>query len=323
MDVHDFIKKREKDWARLQELMRYRQGRRALSAKEVKELGVLYRTVTSDLAIARRDYPKQRVTQFLNQLLTQVHGYIYQEDTSDYRRFIRYFTQVIPHAYRRLGWFTLAAFMMFIIPAILGYVLTYRSPEVGDTLGLKEQREILANQSTWTDIPVNERPYASSFIMTNNIRVAILAFGGGVSLGLFTFYVLTMNGVHIGAIMGLAAHYGQGGVLWDFVIAHGVVELSVIFMAGGAGLYLGWSLLAPGIHSRRDALGLAARQSIPLVMLSIVLLVGAGLIEGFISPSDLSSLTKVLVGVGYGAAMYAYVLLVGWERKATAHPRRR
>ncbi len=316
MNVNDFIRIREKDWQRLQALVDKRRGRGRLSAAEAWEMGYLYRAVTSDLALARRDYQGQRVTRFLNQLLTQAHSLIYQQDTANLRALLRYFTQVIPRTFRRAGWFTLAAVLLFAVPAIVGYGLTFTNPDVARPLGLEAERASLANARTWTDIPLQERPYASAFIMGTNIRVSILAFAGGVSFGLFTVYLLATNGLVIGAVLGLTAHYDMSHVLLDFIIAHSVVELSVIFFAGGAGLVIGWALLNPGPYRRRDSLVVAARRVVPLVVLAIPLLVFSGLLEGFLSPSAADFAVKVLAAVGSGLALYIYLLLAGRPRAA-------
>ena len=317
LSVNDFIKLREKDWERLQQLIRKRRGRETLSASEVQELGMLYRAVTSDLALARRDYKGQKVAQFLNQLLTRTHNFIYQEDVNNWRSLPRYFTRTLPQTFRQTWLFTLTAFLLFAIPAVVGYRLAFTNPDVAEPLDLVYIRETLINQQTWTDIPLEERPYTSAFIMSNNIRVAILAFGGGVLFGLFSVYMLVSNGLVIGAVMGLAAHYGMGATLLEFVIGHGVLELSMIFIAGGAGLQLGWALLNPGPYNRRDSLGLAARRAIVLILGVIPVLVVAGLIEGFISPSDATLAESSAVGVTTGVLLYGYLLFVG--RKNTAH----
>jgi len=311
MSVNDFIKLREKDWGRLQFLIDKHKGRSSLMAAEVRELGGLYRAVTSDLALARRDYPAQKVTVFLNQLLTRAHSFIYQQDVSDWRQIPRYFTETFPRTFRQTWFFTFFAFLLFAIPAIVGYRLAYINPDVAEPLDMVFVRETLADDETWTDIPLEQRPYASAFIMSNNIRVAILAFGGGITFGLFTIYMLVINGLSIGAVLGLAAHYGMSQTLVEFIIGHGVIELSVIFIAGGAGLQLGWALLNPGIYTRRDALGLAARRAVNLVLAAIPLLVIAGLIEGFVSPSDASLAVSAAVGIGSGITLYSYLLFTG------------
>lgn len=311
MNVNEFIQTREEDWKQLEALILKHQGRRRLTAVEARQMGILYRAVVSDLAVARRDYGSQRVTVYLNQLLTRVHAYIYKEDLSNLKRLSHYFLYTIPQTFRDTAVFTLVSFLLFMIPAIIGYGLAYSNPDVATPLGLSSQREILANKSIWTEIPVEDRPYASSFIMTNNIRVAVLAFGGGMVFGVFALYLLAVNGLTIGATLGLAAHYGLGGALFEFIIGHGVIELSVIFISGGAGLQLAWAMLNPGFYTRRDAVALAARRAIPLIVVSILLLIVAGIIEGFISPSDMPFTFKALIGIGSGFAMYSYLGLVG------------
>jgi uncharacterized membrane protein SpoIIM required for sporulation len=318
MTVNDFIKLHEKDWQRLHDLTR-RARRQALGTAEVHELGELYRGAMSDLALARRDYPDHRLTTYLNQLLTQAHNTLYQQDTTDLHRLTQFITQTVPRTFRSTWPFTLTAFLVFIAPALIGFRLASVDPAIADPLGLVELRDILANHETWTDIPIEDRPYASTFIMSNNIRVALLAFGGGVLLGLFTVYVLAINGLSIGAILGLAAHYNMDGALLDFIVGHGVVELSVIFIAGGAGLQLGWAILNPGRYTRRDSLAIAARRAVTLAAIGIPLLIMAGLIEGFISPSDLPSTVKIAVGFGSGALVYAYLLLAGQNENPNVH----
>jgi uncharacterized membrane protein SpoIIM required for sporulation len=311
MNASEFVKGREADWQRLEALINRRQ---ALGPAEVRELGRLYRAVISDLALARRDFPGQRVTLFLNQLLTRAHGTIYRRDTSDLGQLAHYFTRQIPQTFRQTARFTLAATLLLFLPAVIGYYAAFARPQSADMFGLAEQRAILSEQQTWTDVPVEERPYASTFIMSNNIRVAILAFGGGITFGAFTVYVLVTNGLILGAVMGLAAHYGMGEALWTFVIGHGVIELSIIIISGGAGLQLAWVLLNPGPYTRRDALTLAARRAVALAILAVPALVCAGLIEGFISPAPGPLLLHAAVGLGSGALLFAYLCFAGHSR---------
>jgi hypothetical protein len=98
------------------------------------------------------------VTLFLNQLLTRTHNFIYQQDVSDWKQFPRYFTQRLPRIYRQTWPYTLAAFLLFIIPAVVGYRLAYADPDVARPLGLAYQRETLEDEESWTDIPLEERP---------------------------------------------------------------------------------------------------------------------------------------------------------------------
>jgi len=175
--------------------------------------------------------------------------------------------------------------------------------------------DIRAGREWWKSINDDGRSASAALITTNNIRVAILAFAGGVLLGALTLFVLAQNGLLLGVVAGAAQAYGFSGNLWGFVAAHGVIELSVIIIAGGAGLQLGWAVARPGLITRRAALVLAARRAVRLILGCALLLVVAGAIEGFISPSDLPLTVKLAVAVLSGAALYAYLLLAGRERK--------
>ena len=163
---------------------------------------------------------------------------------------------------------------------------------------------------------MQERPFASAFIMQNNIRVSFTAFGSGLTAGVMTFWVLILNGLILGGLLGLTTYYGIGFDLATFVIGHGVIELSVIFMAGGSGLMLGWAILRPGLMRRRDALAQAAKISVRLLLGAVPMLVVAGTIEGFISPAEnIPPFVKWGVGIGSGILLYGYLFLAGREKK--------
>jgi uncharacterized membrane protein SpoIIM required for sporulation len=320
MQIDEFIASRQADWARLSALLD-RGGLRRLSALELEELGVLYRAATSDLALAQRDFSQHRVTTFLNQLVGRAHAAVYRGEPFGWRRVARFFTTTFPRLYRQTLPFTLTALGLFIVPALVAGLLTARSTEAAEWLGLGPIVTELESGSLWTDIPISQRPFASSFIMTNNIQVSFIAFAGGVLLGSLTVYALMFNGLHLGGILGLSSQFGLADELLDFIIAHGVIELSVIFAAGGSGLQLAWALLRPGPYRRRDALARAGRIAVRIVAGCIPLLIVAGLIEGFISPSALPTAFKVGVGLSSGALLYTYWLKAGKRTSLKPAPR--
>ncbi len=320
MDANQFYQTRQSDWKTLTQLLdRAQRGLAGLSPDEVDRLGALYRLATSDLALAQRDYPNQRVTEYLNQLVARAHAMIYQTQPLALGRIWAFAARGFPRAYRQAFPFILAAMALLIIPALAAGFSTAWQPASARWLLPAEAQALIPSieqRQLWTNIPVGERPYASSFIMQNNIRVVFLAFGGGMLAGLYTVWVLLLNGLELGGISGLTAHYGIGFDLWTFVIGHGVIELSVIAIGGGSGLMLGWAMLQPGLLRRRDALAQAAGRAVRLVFGCVPLLVLAGTIEGFISPSQaIPWPAHWAIGLGSGALLYAYLLLAGREPK--------
>jgi uncharacterized membrane protein SpoIIM required for sporulation len=136
--------------------------------------------------------------------------------------------------------------------------------------------------------------------------------------GIGTLFVLAYNGAHIGSVLGLTYRAGFGNDLVTFMAGHGVIELSCIFIAGGAGLLIGSALIMPGDLSRADALKTRGKDAIRLMMGVAVLLVLAGVIEGFISPAPIDPRIKFSIAAITGIALYAYLLLAGREETGEA-----
>ncbi|MCP4427983.1 MAG: stage II sporulation protein M [Chloroflexi bacterium] len=319
VDAEKFFRSHRDSWQELSDLLdRSQSGMQQLSPEQVAQLGSLYRAATSDLALAQRDFPEHKVAAYLNQLVGRGHAVVYRGEPMAKRRLAQFAKAGFPRAFRGTWRFILAAGLLMIVPALLAGLMTAWKPEASVWLLPAEAQGLLPmieDQDLWTDIPVGERPYASSFIMTNNIRVAFMAFGSGVLAGVGTAWIMIFNGLLLGGLTGLTAHYGVGFELWTFVIGHGVIELSVIFIAGGAGLSLGWAIIQPGLLRRRDALAQAARRSVRLIVGSVPLLVLAGVIEGFISPAEnIPWPVKWGVGIVSGIGLYSYLLLAGRKR---------
>ncbi len=312
----DFITRKRPSWEQLTALLDKTNlgGLAALSAEDLLELGRLYRTATSDLAVARRDFATHRVVEYLNGLVARAHGTVYQGRAASRRGLLTFFGQTFPRTFRATWPYTFAAFLMFFLPALLGFIAAERDPAAGVALYPAAEevvQDIKLGNEWWLNINAEGRSSSAALIMTNNIRVAILAFAGGILLGVPTLYVLVQNGLSLGVIAGAAQAYGFSPNLWGFVAAHGMVELSVIFIAGGAGLQLGWSVLRPGLTTRQAALTLAARRAAYLLLGCIPLLMIAGLIEAFISPSPLPLTLKLAVSITSGVALYSYLTLAG------------
>lgn len=317
MNAETFLQQRRPAWQRMEELLAtLRRSPRGLSGQELEEFGRLYRATASDLALAQRDFPQQPVTQYLNQLVGNAHAALYRGEPLRWRQLKEFYTRRFPQLYRRLLPYTAAAFGLFLLPALTaflavwadaGRIYLFEGPEIAALVDQVERGEL------WTEIEPAVRSAASSMILTNNIQVMFLTFAGGMTAGLLTAWVMISNGMHLGAVFGLLQVHGLAGGLGEFVLAHGFIELSVIFLAGGCGLYIGDGLLRPGLLSRQAMLSGRVRLAVTAILGCVPLLVLAGLIEGFISPSGLPVWVKAAVGVGTGIALHWYWLRVGRE----------
>jgi uncharacterized membrane protein SpoIIM required for sporulation len=166
----------------------------------------------------------------------------------------------------------------------------------------------------------DEEAAFSAAIMTNNIRVSLLAFAAGILAGLGTAVVLILNGVLLGVVGGLAVGAGNGRPFFELIAAHGVLELSCIVVSGAAGLRFGWALVEPGPGTRGDALRREARPALALVLGTAPWLVLAGLVEGFVTPSGVGLTGALAVGFSLAAVYWILVLVLGRRSRALLVP---
>jgi uncharacterized membrane protein SpoIIM required for sporulation len=149
----------------------------------------------------------------------------------------------------------------------------------------------------------------SAGIMTNNIKVAFLAFAGGVTFGLVTVYMLVYNGIIVGALAAVFWHQGMSYEFWAYIVPHGMIELTAIFIAGGAGLLMGYKLFVPGRFTRGYQLKEQAKRSVQLLLGTIPLFVIAGIIEGFITPAAIPLPAKYMVALLTVFGLILYMII--------------
>jgi len=306
-------------WQELETLIQQieRRGLSRLTPEQLLRFGRAYRRAAAALARARTHGLTGVEVEVLNRLVARAYGQVYSAPPRQKGSFLRFIRQEFPAAVRR-HWLaiTLAA-GLFLLGGLFGFLLTHLNADMPDILfspGWAEELEHLAERHAGVHnwLPEPERPLASSFIMTNNLRVAFIAFATGLAFGLGPLYLMWFNGLLIGTVAAVVHRRGVGVGFWSFVAPHGVIELTAIFIAGGAGLLLGWSLVNPGPYTRGAALKLAAREAVKLIMGVVLLLIPAGLIEAFFSPvPEVPSSFKFLFAAAVGAALYTYLLFSG------------
>jgi uncharacterized membrane protein SpoIIM required for sporulation len=296
-------------WSRLADLVSSAAGRvDRLKADEVLELGRLYRAATGDLAIAHRDFPQDIVASELNDLVASAHALVYSEAPTSVRRLRRFLLGDIPATVRANMRFIVVSAILLFGPALVAFAAGLLSPEVAAGALPPAFRDELARRRPGTELPEALRLNAGPTIIVNNVRIAIVAFAGGLTAGLLTVYILVANGALLGTVFAVLQSTGLSWTLLTFVSGHGVLELSAIVLSGAAGLRFAWAILQPGEQTRGTALRLAGIQAMRIMLLVIVMLGVAGLIEVYVSPSTAPAAVKVAVGLGTGAIVLSYVL---------------
>jgi uncharacterized membrane protein SpoIIM required for sporulation len=317
MPIDRFINERKTVWQRLEELLNLLDGMtlRRLHREEVRELGRIYRRTASDLAIARAESRDPRLVNYLNSLVIRAHGRIYRSDSQGGARARKFFVRDFPQAFRRTWRYTATAFAVFLVFSGIAFFGTRHDPEFSEFAGISPffREAVINNRKHWWERLNEANQIGSTQIFTNNIKVTFYAFALGAMFGLGTLYILAYNGAMFGAIIALTYRAGFGNDLLSFVVGHGVIELSCIFIAGGAGLLIGTALLIPGDLSRGDALKSRGLEAVRLIVGCIPVLVVAGIIEGFISPAPISPIIKIGIGAITGIALFTYLLLAGRE----------
>lgn len=275
-----------------------------------------YPEIARDLAIARRAAPNGPLTKYLEGVYLQLHRSLFRPPSAIVRSFRLLFTRDAAAVAYVLRWHIAAVVALFVTCAAAGAWLVSTFPELATLFASEEMIEAVQRGDLWTDNLLNVFPSSllSVQIFTNNIVVSLFAMALGVLYGLGTIYIIGMNGFMLGGVFAFTAQHGIADRLFQFVVAHGFVELSVVCIAGAVGASLGESLARPGELSRGAAFQAAVSRGMQLMAVCLVFLVGAGLIEGFVSPDPRVPLgLRLAIGLGY-LALFLLVLSGALDR---------
>jgi uncharacterized membrane protein SpoIIM required for sporulation len=315
---NQWLNKRRPYWERLSGLLNRAStgGVRQLTRAEIRETALLYRQAASDLSTLRQDSTARTYTEHVNQLLARAHHIIYSGRRTSFLKILRFLRDDYPAIVQRQFRYVLLSLVILLAGSLLGSVLTLARPQFMRHMLGPQLVDTIEHHKMWTDSVVGIEPVASSLIMTNNLSVCFVAFGGGVVFGLGPLYSMFFNGLLLGVIGVACQQHGMSVSLWSFVAPHGSLELPSIILAGAAGLRLGRGVVFPGLYRWRDSIALAGVESTRLVAGIIPLLVIAGTLEGFFSPSKAHVWLKFTVG----GALFALLLLWLFRPVEAANP---
>lgn len=306
MDIDAFVAAHLGEWQRLELLVQ----RRRLSGAEADELVALYQGAATHLSVVRTRFPDPALVGWLSSLVARGRSAVVGAPAPSWRAVARFWTETFPVAvYAAWRWWAGAAAGFLVVGFGMMFYLA-RHPELQARIGTPEQIQQLVNHD-FADY-YSEHP-AQSFaaqVWTNNAMVA----GGTLVLGvtlLGGLWVLLTNAARLGKWGGLMIGTGHGGTFFGLVSPHGILELTAVFVAAGAGLRLGWAWVDPGPLPRTQSLANAGRVTITIAIGLVGVLAVSGVIEAFVTPSHLGTWARIGIGVAAEAAFLTYVLVLG------------
>ncbi|QFZ21038.1 stage II sporulation protein M [Saccharothrix syringae] len=318
MDIDVFVTRHQGDWDRLARLV----GARSLRGAEADELVALYQRVATHLSVARSTVPDPALLARLTALVLRARAAVTGAHTPAWREAGRFFARRLPAELRRAApwWTATAALCLSAIGLVAAWVAN--DPAVQASIAAPEAVRELTRPGGDFETYYSSAPAASfAFqVWTNNAWIAAGCLVLGVLFGVPVLLLLWTNVVNVGVGAGLMAAAGRFDVFLGLITPHGLLELTAVFVAAGAGLRLGWTVVDPGPRTRSAALAAEGRAVARLAVgLTCVLLV-SGVVEAFVTPSGLPTWARVAIGVAAEVAFLAYVFALGRRPEAPQAP---
>lgn len=317
VDVDRFITTNQASWSRLEHLTAAARGSGArLRPAEVDEFVQLYQRASTHLSHARTQQADPALVARLTRLVATSGGVLYGTRARSLSGAARFFTTSFPAAVWHARRFVIVSALLLLVPAVLVGAWLARSDvalEASFDPVLQEAYVEEDFEAYYSSAPASE--FATA-VTVNNIQVGFLAFASGILVCVLTAFILVNNGINVGQAAGLFAAVGQQPKFYGLILPHGLLEISAIIVAGGAGLAVGWAIIDPGDRSRSEALAEQGRRSAVIALGLMLAFIVAGTIEGFVTPSGLSTTIRIGIGTTVFVAFWTYVVMLG--RRAAA-----
>jgi uncharacterized membrane protein SpoIIM required for sporulation len=306
VDLDAFTAVHESQWERLDALAR----RRTLSGAEADELLRLYQSASTHLSMIRSVAPEGALSASLSARLARARTRFTGARSNFMEDLARFFAVALPAAFYRLRWLTLAVGTVFAVVSLLYGLWAANNPDVVHALGGDARLKQLVDRDFVNYYSDNPAASFAGQVWTNNAWIAAQCVALGIT-GLFVPVTLYQNAENVGLTGGVMFAYGRGDVFFSYILPHGMLELTAIFIAGAAGLRIFWSWVSPGPRTRLAALAAEGRSLITVALGLVLVLLVSGLLEGFVTPSQLPVWAKITLGALALSGYWAYALTAG------------
>jgi uncharacterized membrane protein SpoIIM required for sporulation len=309
VDLDAFVNEHGAEWNRLRALLG--RSKRSLTAAEVDDLVMLYRRAATHLSVVRSRSGDPTLVAWLSRLVLQARAAVSPAAGFSLAAVRRFFVVTFPSTAYQMGGWAIGVAAGFLGFATVVGVLTANDPSIAGSVLSEAEIERLVNHSFESYYSEHPPESFASVVWLNNTLVSAICLASGILL-LPTLYVLWLNALNLGLVGGIMVDYGRADVFFGLITVHGLLELTCIFLAGGAGLRIGWAWIAPGrLLTRTQALARAGRQATAVALgLGVALLV-SGLIEAFVTPAPIPIGLRLLLGTTVWLAFLAYVVVLG------------
>lgn len=306
MDLDAFTVVHREEWARLKELS----ARGRLSGLEADELLKLYQRTSTHLSMIRSVSPEGALSASLSTLLAQARTRFTGARSNAFEDIANFFVLTLPLAFYRIRWLTLAIGAAFVLISLFYGIWVVSNPEVLKAMGTDAQFRRYVEQDFVNYYSENPAASFAGQVWTNNAWIAAQEVAFGIT-GLFVPSVIYSNASGLGISAGVMFSYDRGDVFFSYILPHGLMELTAVFIAGAAGLRIFWAWISPGPRRRSEALAVEGRSLITVAIGLVLVLLVSGLVEGFVTPSPLPVWLKITIGALVLAAYWSYTLILG------------
>ncbi len=318
--LDSYVLENSAEWQRLEALVEQANKKsKRLEGEDLDELLMRYQRSSAHLSYVRSTYGDPQLTARLTRSVAGARAVIYGSQPRVRGALRTFFAATFPAAVWVARTQVLIAAIALLLPWAIVTVWMMNSPAAIEAFAPPALREAYINEdfeAYYSSAPAAE---FSSQVFINNIQVSFLAFVTGILFAVPTIALLVFNGANVGVAAGLFHDAGEASKFWGLILPHGLLEITAIIVAGGAGLRMGWSMIVPGDRTRSQSLIDEAQRSVSIILGLIIVFVFAGLIEGFVTPSPLETWARISIGVAAFVAFWSYILAFGPSAAAQGH----